>query len=427
MKQAEIFSIILISLIFVIFCFGFFLGENSSGSGGYDGDLFYIWNNQLTFKNFSLKEAINFTAEYNPKFYQSSKMPMSYILNKYLNPFLFNIENFRLTVFILSCLTPFFLYLTLKEKYTSSNKYDLLLISFFLFLSPYFRTSGYWGLEENYGTLTAIISYYFFYSYKKNENIKEFEVFYKILLFTFFSSLCVYFDQKLLIIPLICYLQIFFSKKRKYEKILVSFFYILFSLPCLYLIYRWKSIMPVSDSIHRNFGQLSFQNIGFTISIFSFYLFPLLFLKEKKFSIREVLYSKLNILILLSTVIYIIYLIFFYETKLLGLGGGAVIKFISLIFNHNSAIKIFFAISLIPSIILILAFFHKNKFDLLILFFFLILSLIISPLYQEYFDPLIVLIALFFFKVPLIINFKNNLIFLSYYFITLIGSIFYYL
>ena len=109
MKRTESFSIILISLIFLIFYFGFFFGENSSGSGGYDGDLFFIWNNQLTFKNFSLKEAIDFTAEYNPKFYQSSKMPMSYILNKYLNPFLFNIENFRLTVFILSCLTPFFL------------------------------------------------------------------------------------------------------------------------------------------------------------------------------------------------------------------------------------------------------------------------------------------------------------------------------
>ena len=427
MKRTESFSIILISLIFLIFYFGFFFGENSSGSGGYDGDLFYIWNNQLTFKNFSLKEAIDFTAEYNPEFYQSSKIPMSYILNKYLNPFLFNIENFRLTVFILSCLTPLFLYLTLKEKYTRSNKYDLLLISFFLFLSPYFRTSGYWGLEENYGTLTAIISYYLFYSYKKTENVKEFKIFFKILLFTFFSSLSVYFDQKLVIIPLLCYLQIFFSKKKKYEKILVSFFYILFSLPCLYLIYRWKSVMPVSDSVHRNFGQLSFQNIGFTISIFSFYLFPLLFFKEKNYSIREVLFSRLNILILLLTFIYIIYLIFFYEAKLQDLGGGAVIKFISLIFNNNSTIKIFFAISLIPSILLILAFFHKNKFDLLILIFFLILSLIISPLYQEYFDPLIVLIALFFFKVPLIINFKNNLILLFYYSITLIGSIFYYL
>ena len=133
MKLTQSFSIILISLIFFIFCFGFFLGENSAGSGGYDGDLSIIWNNQLTFKNFSLKEAIDFTAEYNPKFYKSSKMPMSYILNKYLNPFLFNIENFRLTVFILSCLAPLFLYLTLKEKYTRSNKYDLLLISFFYF------------------------------------------------------------------------------------------------------------------------------------------------------------------------------------------------------------------------------------------------------------------------------------------------------
>lgn len=41
-------------LIYITFFLGFFFKENSIGSGGYDGDLEWIWNNFEIFKNNTL-------------------------------------------------------------------------------------------------------------------------------------------------------------------------------------------------------------------------------------------------------------------------------------------------------------------------------------------------------------------------------------
>ena len=37
-------------LIYISYFFGFYFSENSIGSGGYDGDLVWIWNNFQLFK-----------------------------------------------------------------------------------------------------------------------------------------------------------------------------------------------------------------------------------------------------------------------------------------------------------------------------------------------------------------------------------------
>ena len=203
MIKQNIYIILITSLIFISFCLGFYLDENAAGSGGINGDIYHIWRNQETFNNYSLREALNFTAVYDISHYQSSKMPMSYILNKLFNPFSNNVENFRRSVFFISCVAPFFLYLTLNQKYSGSNKYYIALISSFLFLSPYFRNSGYWALEENYGIISVILSYYFF-SKLMNGNLNQKNQITQIFLLTLFSSLCIYFDQKLLVIPIIC-------------------------------------------------------------------------------------------------------------------------------------------------------------------------------------------------------------------------------
>ena len=65
-----------------------------------------------------------------------------------------------------------------------------------------------------------------------------------ITLITFFSSLCLYFDQKLLIIPLIILFQIFRSNIETKYKILTLIYYSFFAIPFLYLIYIWQGVAP---------------------------------------------------------------------------------------------------------------------------------------------------------------------------------------
>ncbi len=416
---------IFIFLIFTFFCLGFYLDENSAGAGGYSGDLSHIFKNQQTFINNTLKKAIYYTTIYAPEHFQSSKMPLVYIVNKFLNPFADNIEHWRKSIFALSCTIPIFLYFTLVKKYNDSNKYNIALISSFLFLSPYFRTSGYWGLEENFGILALIISYFFFYKLidNKKNNISI------IVLITFSSSLCVYFDQKLVIVPIICFLSIILSNNSSNLKIFTTFLYLVFSIPCFYLIHLWGSVIPFRDASIRNVGEINLENIIFCITIISFYLFPLVFFKKEKIklTVYNFLKSKINLFFIFIFLIYLIYLFFFNEFKIPVLGGGVFAKISILLFENLLFQKIFLVFVSIISLLIILFFLNNNYHDGLILIFFIALSVIMSPIYQEYFDPLIILLALTFFKTKLLLNYKNTLIILSYYSVFLVGSNIFYL
>jgi len=426
MQTRNFYSLILIFLLFFLFCLGFYLGENSAGAGGYNGDILNVWQNQKTFNNYTLKEAINFTAIYDPQHFHGSRMPLAYILNKFLNPFANNIENFRKSVFLISCIIPFFLYLALSQKYNKSSKYIIGLISSFLFLSPYFRTTGYWGLEENYGILAVILSYYFFYRFMNNDSKKSTNIVDNVALILFSSS-CIYFDQKLVIIPLICFLSIILSKKSFYLKFLSSTFYLIFSIPCIYIIYLWGNIIPSVAS--KNFGKVHLENIAYSITIIAFYLLPLIFLKKEKINLvlKNFFRSKFNLYLIASFLLYTTYLIFYSKLNIPELGGGVFTK-ITLLISENSIFqKVFFIIIYTFCFFIILAFLNNNVHDFLIIFFFIILSIIIYPVYQEYFDPLIVLLAFTFFKTKLILDFKNTLIILGYYLILLTANNVFYL
>ena len=197
-KKEDIFICIPIFLILYTFIVGFITNENSAGGG--ESDLITIWNNQKIFINNSLVDAIG------NKEYFDSRSPVAYILHKYLNPFTDNIENYRKTIFLISSIFPVLFYFYLKKKF-NINKILLALLSSLVLLSPYFRTSSYWGLEENYGLILLLLSSYLILKYKNFR--KDFLTLNKNLFFIFLicfsSSLTFYFDQKLIIIPLICF------------------------------------------------------------------------------------------------------------------------------------------------------------------------------------------------------------------------------
>ena len=141
--------------IYVSFVLGFYFNENSIGSGGYGGDLTWMWSNFEIYKSNDL-----WTAIHHPDFF-GNRTPLLYILHILFNPFIFNIDSYRLTVFCISFLAPLIFYICLTQKFKHIDKTILFFISSFILLSPYYRTSAYWGLEINYGIIAMLASIFF--------------------------------------------------------------------------------------------------------------------------------------------------------------------------------------------------------------------------------------------------------------------------
>ena len=152
-------------LIYLSYFLGFFFDENSIGSGGYNSDLTWIWNNFEIFKNYSLIEAIK-----SDQFF-GNRTPLLYILNIIFNPYIDNIDHYRASIFFLSLSGPIIFYLCLKDKFKNTDKNILFLISSSLLLSPFYRTTAIWGMEINYGIITSLISIYFLNKINYSTNI----------------------------------------------------------------------------------------------------------------------------------------------------------------------------------------------------------------------------------------------------------------
>jgi len=423
-------------LIVISFFIGFYLDENSAGAGGWTGDFSLIWNNLLLFKQNGIFSSIN------NELYSDSRTPFLYIIHYLFNPLINDQLNFRTSVFFISVLIPFIFFLILKKKFYYHQNYKLLLLSSLLCLSPYFRTTAYWGLSENYAILTILISYFFFYKlFIENKKISLSKNNFFTFFLCFFSSATVYFDQKLFIIPLIIYLEIIFSEKKLQFKLLSTTFYILFSLPMLYLIYLWGSILPPSASNSRLIGNyIQLNNIGYSSTIIAFYIFPLLFFKKESFFfiLRKFINNKSNFYVIAIIFFYLLALFFFNEknnlsnyflnsNKFQDIGNGFYYKFILLITKNIILTNILLYFGFLLSFIIIFIYFENFFIDKLIIILLLLSSIFIYPIFQEYFDPLILILILTFFKTKLFVT-NKNLIFLALYLglFLLIANIYYF-
>ena len=259
-------------LFFLVFfyIYGYIIGENSAGGGGYNGDFQTTFNNLQLFINNNFFESLKLTTDNN--LYYTNRPPLLYILHSFLNPFSNNKEFYRLSVFFISLLVPFFFYLSLRIKFKKEHNLILCSLSFLILLSPYFRTSSYWGLEENYAFITLLLSYIFLNKFFFKNN------FYYLIFAIFFSSACIYFDQKFIIIPLICFFLLFISNITVKYKIFSAFLYFLFSIPFIYLISIWGNITPVGNMDIYKVGKRFYpHHICYMVNIIAFYMFPFLF------------------------------------------------------------------------------------------------------------------------------------------------------
>ena len=354
-----------------------------------------------------------------------------------LNPFVENVIAYRRSVFIISLSVPVLFYFCLKQKFNNKDNLLLILIASTIFLSPYFRTSSYWGLEENYGIISLLLTFLFLNFFLKNKNEYGYKIYFQLFLLTFFSSLCIYFDQKLLIIPIICFLSIITSKKIIKLKLFSIFFYFILSLPYIYLIILWGGIFPSALTSARNLGdKLYLDHIGYTSTIIAFYFVPFLLFKGKDLitEIKNFFLKKNNYYLILLFCIYILYLLVlsnFLGQNALNIdastGKGFIHKSSLILFKNNFIIReIFIYFSFLISWVIVLIFIGKSFKNGLILLYFFLASVLTLPLMQEYFDPLIFIMIFTFFSSKLFITYKNVIILFFYFSIFLVGSNIYY-
>lgn len=415
-KYNNIFSTFLIFLAIFSYFIGFIIDEVPMGSGGYNGDFEFVKKSIKLFSENSIKEAIILFGE------SSNRPPLIYILHKFLNPYFVNEEYFRTSVFIISLFTPFLFYLCLRERFPNSERLMLLTISSVLFLNPFFRNSSFWGLEENYAIIAALCSLFFLIKFTKSQKNEIFQVFFII----FFSSLSIYFDQKFLVIPLICFFKIILENFRLSTKIITIILYSLFSIPYLYLIYIWGGIFP--SNIYDVGGQFFFNHFGFSLTILAFIFFPFFIFKSDQIIKRVSIFLKdPRIYVFLVIIIfYLTIIVFFFNDFHKVNGGGVIKKILVLIFNNEIYEKIFLILSFFISWFLILFFIEKKKINFLLITYFVFISLIITPFYQEYFDPIIFLLVFLIFKIDFKFTYKKVFYFYLYFLSFLICVNYYY-
>ena len=424
-------------LIYSSFVLGFMFNENSIALGGYGSDLKWMWANFEIYKTNDL-----WTAIHHPDFF-GNRTPLLYILHILFNPFINNIDTYRFTVFCISFLGPIIFYLCLKQRFKDVDKFILFFISSFILLSPYYRTSAYWGLEINYGIITMLLSIFFIdYALEKHKNNQPLTLTI-ITLITFFSSLCLYFDQKLFIIPLIILFQIFRSNIETKFKILTLINYSFFAIPFLYLIFIWQGIAPpLTQSVNSEtvlnltrLKHLHFFHIGYASAIIAFYLLPIILLKKDNLVtiIKKFFRENKNIYQILIVVFYIIFIIFYYDFENLTVtnprydyGLGILHKISLIIFKDVFFMEVFTYLSFVISWIIILVAIEKKIINYIIIFYFYFLSVLLLPLMQEYFDPYIILFSFLLFNFKLNLNFKKIISLFLYLLIFLTSTNMYY-
>ena len=181
-NKNNIYKISIFFLISISFFLGYFLRENTSGGGTEFNEL--SWPIIQSFK-----EDFVFTIKNYGKF-RDYTIPFSHIINAYLNPFSNNIESFQFFNSCISYVIVFIFALAIKKYLLELNFIDILLTSSSLLLLPFFRTSAFWGKNENYGWLFFILAIYFFNEIRKNISEKKItnKDIYNVIIFCFMSS-----------------------------------------------------------------------------------------------------------------------------------------------------------------------------------------------------------------------------------------------
>jgi len=318
--------------------------------------------------------------------------PFFYIFHAYLNPFSYDPDTYLFSTFSIGLLTFFFFFLSLKNL--NFKQIDALTLSSLLLYLPWFSGRAFWGTASNLAWFFFLISILIFIKFKElgsNDNIlKKIKITFLLCLF---SSLTLYVKPIFIFFVIYIIYYNFINKKFIYLRSIFSF-YLFFSIPIFLLIFYWGGIYDHTNSsiVNDIFNYKNIlNNIPIIFSYFFFYLWPFFILKlieEKKKDIIDFLKIFLIFFITLIILDFSNNLNYLKEYKL---GGGAFIKLgyylndkYNIIFFTSSSFGFCFVVNYLKEkflnnlgvIVLVLIFFGIPKF-----------------LYQDYFEPLIIILA----------------------------------
>jgi len=318
-------------------------------------------------------------------------------------------------------LIPIYFYKCLKIRFNDVSKNYLKLLAAIILLFPTFRAYAIWPDPHLLGVLFFIIS--IFYYLKMKKNLKPFQ---NSLLNTFFLSLAAYTSPNFGFFVIFFFLEFFKKFNFSKEILLISLLNVILATPFFYyLFYLDVNFIFNDDSwdIGDNFYSLNniSNKIIIIISLFLFYLFPLILTrlinikyKFTKFSIKKIF-----------TIILYFFIIYFFNFstsyELTNSGGGFFYNLSNFLF-HNNYLLFFISFFIYLYLIKIFIFNSSN----LILFLCLIFSNPQVTLWQANFSPTIFCLILLLFKGIIDKNhldFKTLIISYSYFFIYLISNI----
>ena len=335
LNKEVLFKYAVICLIFISFFLGYFLRENAVGGGPEFYNL--TWPITQSFKKDFLFTIKNYAS------FGDGTIPFSHIINAYLNPFSDVIENFQLSTTIISFVIFIIFALILKKTFMRINFIDILLTSSVFLLLPFFRTSAFWGKNENYGWLFCILAFYFFSEIKKNlsKNPKNRDIL-NVVFFCFTSACALYARQALVFLPISYLLYLFFNSANKKTIIISIISFVIFAIPAFLLILIWGNVFPVEIfQDGKFFGRwLNFnhilKNFPILLSFFGFYLLPILIIEFLNSEFKD-FFSKYFKSFFFALIIFV----FLSQINLLNylgdytMAGGAILKVNYLIQKNN--------------------------------------------------------------------------------------------
>jgi len=430
LNREIVFKSIFLFLICISYFAGYFLRENAAGGGA---EFFHMeW---LTIQ--SLKKDFLYTIKNYGEF-RDYTMPFPYIASAFLNPFSDNATNFQLSNTMISFSVFLILSIVTKKVFFSIKYIDALLISSALLILPFFRTSAFWGKLDNLGWLFLIIAFYFFNEIKKNIKLEPTNKdLLNVIFFCLASAFALYARQALFFLPISYLLYLYFYKANKKIIITSIISFAIFSIPGFLLMWTWGSVFHAVPGIEPwgsffggwiNYNHV-LKNMPILFSYFGFYLLPILIIEFFNTG-----YKSFNQTYAKNFLIVLVFLIILQQLNLLSylgnysLGGGAVLKFNYLIKNNNFLLLLIFAA--IGASALIRFFKEDIKNNLTLLLPLIIVYGFPRLLYQEYVEPLILVIFFLGIKTSLHkIYFKNisfsHFISLLYFALFLAGSVYY--
>mgnify|MGYP000627982568 FL=1 len=426
LNKEVLLKLFVIFLISVSFFLGYFLRENAAGGGPEFYEL--SWPIIQSFKEDFLFSIKNYGS------FRDYTIPFSHILNAYINPFSNDIENFQLSITIISFAIFLIFALVFKNIFKHINFVDILLASSVILLLPMFRTSAFWGKNENFGWLFFILALYFFSEIKKNidkdpnnQNILN------VILFCFTSACALYARQALAFLPISYLLYLFFYNANKKIVITSIISFAVFAIPAFLLILIWGNVFDLKNTPNYFTWWINpkhlLKNFPILLSFFGFYFFPILIIEFFNSGFKD-FFNKYFKSFFFALIIFV----FLSQINLLSylgdytIAGGAILKVNYLIQKNNFLLLLVF--SSLGFSVLMQLFKEDSKNNIIILLPILIIYSFPNLLYQEYVEPLILIIFFLALKTNLQkIYFNNisfsNFIFLSYFTIYLIGSIYF--